>query len=284
MTDNSHYEVNPEAEGMPPPRYLPADHVISQMAEFGRGRIDGLNSAEVLGLGLMGGGFITLGALFAVLLASGFESEGARVLVEGLGFSTGFFFVVLAEAALFTEANVVMPATLLAGISSSLRVIRFWVLALIGNFAGALLFGWLIRVAHTYSAPVESTLAEVVATKMSFRATGGVDSWLRVVLSGVLANWMVGMAAFFATMGRTIVGKYLPVVLAVTLFIAAGFQHSPANMGFFSLSIAGSGAPGWAPAILWNLIPAGIGNVLGGTLLVALPFWLLYGDEGKQFG
>ncbi len=55
-------------------------------------------------------------------------------------------------------------------------------------------------------------------------------------------------------------------------------------MGFFSLSIAGSGAPGWAPAVLWNLIPAEIGSVLGGALLVALPFWLLYGDEDKQFG
>jgi formate transporter len=48
-------------------------------------------------------------------------------------------------------------------------------------------------------------------------------------------------------------------------------------MGFFSLSIATGGEPGWGQAFVWNLIPAGIGNVLGGTLLVALPFWYLYG-------
>jgi formate/nitrite transporter FocA (FNT family) len=82
---------------------------------------------------MIGGAFITAGALFSVLLGSGFELPGARHLVEGFGFSAGFFFVVLAEAAPFTEANVVMPATLLAGGSPAGRVIRFWVLALLGR-------------------------------------------------------------------------------------------------------------------------------------------------------
>jgi formate/nitrite transporter len=264
---------------LPPIQHLPAEQVIRQLTEFGRHRIEGLSPLRIIALGMIGGAFITAGALFSVLLGSGFESPGARHLVEGFGFSVGFFFVVLAEAALFTEANVVMPATLLAGGSPAGRVIRFWVLALLGNFIGALVLGWAIQTAHTYSPAVDATLAEIVATKMSFRDTGGATSWFRLVLSGALANWLVGMAAFFAVMGRTIVGKYIPVFLAVTMFVSAGFQHSPANMGYFSISMAGGGGPGWAPAILWNLIPAGIGNVLGGTLLVALPFWFLYGRD-----
>ncbi len=235
---------------------------------------------KVLLLGVMGGAFITAGALFSVLLASGFDSYGARVLVEGFGFSTGFFFVVLSEAALFTEANVAMPATLFHGVAPTGRVLRFWGLALIGNLAGAILIGWLVRAAQVYSPEFESLLAEIVAFKMSYRDIGGVRGWSEIVLSGMLANWLVGMAAFFATMGRTIIGKYIPVFLAVSLFVTAGFQHSPANMGYFSLSIAAGGAPGWAQALAWNLVPAGIGNVLGGTLLVALPFWYLYGHRG----
>ena len=79
--------------------------------------------------------------------------------------------------------------------------------------------------------------------------------------------------------GRTIIGKYVPVFLAVALFVAAGFQHSPANVGYFSLSMAAGGGPGWASAIGWSLVPAGIGNILGGTLLVALPFWFLHGRD-----
>ncbi len=264
-----------------PPLYLPTRHVIREMAEFGRHRIESLGPGKTLLLAVMGGGFITVGALFSILLSVGFEAPGAVLLVEGFGFSTGFFFVVLSEAALFTEANVVMPATLLAGSTQAARVVRFWMLAWLGNFVGALVVGSLIRVAQTYSPAAETMLEEIVTSKMSFRTIGGADGWFRLVLSGVLANWLVGMAAFFATMGRTIMGKYIPVFLAITMFVAAGLQHSPANMGYFSLSIAAGGGPGWGPAFWWNLIPAGIGNVLGGTLLVALPFWWVFGRDER---
>ena len=264
-------------ESLPPAQHLPAHSVISELAEFGRNRIENLTIFKVLVLAIMGGAFITAGALFSVLLASGFESYGARVIVEGFGFSTGFFFVVLAEAVLFTEANVAMPATLFHGVSPAGRVFRFWGLAFVGNLIGAIITGGVIQYAQIYSAEFDALLAEIVAFKMSYRDIGGVEGWFKLILSGMLANWLVGMAAFFATMGRTIVGKYIPVLLAVSLFVTAGFQHSPANMGFFSLSIASGEGPGWAQAFVWNLIPAGIGNIIGGTLLVALPFWYLYG-------
>ena len=81
------------------------------------------------------------------------------------------------------------------------------------------------------------------------------------------------MAAFFSVMARSIIGKYVPVFLAVTLFVAANFQHSPANMGFFSLIMPTGRGPGWGAALVWNIIPAGIGNMAGGAFLVALPFW-----------
>jgi formate/nitrite transporter FocA (FNT family) len=93
----------------------------------------------------------------------------------------------------------------------------------------------------------------------------------------MLANWLVGMAAFFAMMGRTIMGKYIPILLAVTAFVAADFRHSPANMGFFALWMAETGSgPGWATALGWNIVPAGIGNMLGAALLVAVPFRFVF--------
>jgi formate transporter len=77
-------------------------------------------------------------------------------------------------------------------------------------------------------------------------------------------------------MGRTIIGKYLPVLLAVSSFVAAGFQHSPANMGFFSLFIVHGGDLDWGPALGWNIIPAGIGNMIGAATLVAVPYWYVF--------
>jgi formate/nitrite transporter FocA (FNT family) len=238
-------------------------------------RIRSLSAIQILVLGAIGGAFITVGALFSLLLGAGVRSPGPQRLLEGVGFSAGFFFVILSEAALFTEANVALPATLLRRSCDApgLRVARFWALAWIGNLAGAVIAGLAIHAAQRYSADVNGLLRELVSRKMSYRADGGAEGWFRLILSGMLANWLVGMAAFFAVMGRTLFGKYIPVFLAVTLFVAANFQHSPANMGYFSLIMPTGDGPGWSAALRWNIVPVGIGNIIGGSLLVVLPFW-----------
>ncbi len=266
----------PSRDGAPDAQYLDASRVVSGMAVFGQGRVAELTAPRIVVLALLGGGFITAGALFSVLLGTGIETAGVKKLVEGFAFSAGFFFVVLSEAVLFTEANVVLPATLLSDRRIWPRVLRFWALAWVGNLAGAWLFGNLIALAQLYPTEVVSTLGETVDGKLAYRELGGAANWWRLILSGILANWLVGMAAFFAFMGRTIIGKYIPVLLAVMLFVAAGFQHSPANMGFFSLFIAHGGDLGWGTALGWNIIPAGIGNMIGAATLVAIPYWYVF--------
>lgn len=278
--------VCPEGVALPPAaQYISAERVLEVMGRAGARRIRKLSAVQILVLGAIGGGFITVGALFSVLLGAGVHSPGPQRLLEGLGFSAGFFFVILSEAALFTEANVALPATMLRHDADApgRRIARFWALAWIGNFAGALIVGWIIHVAQRYPPDVNGLLAELVDRKMSSRAEGGVGAWGKLILSGMLANWLVGMAAFFSVMGRTLFGKYIPVFLAVTLFVAANFQHSPANMGYFSLIMPGGHGPGWSAALLWNVIPAGIGNIVGGTLLVVLPFWFAM-TRGERLG
>lgn len=244
------------------------------MGESGRRRALELSALQIFMLAGLAGALITVGALFSLLLASGVDASGPKLLLEGIGFSSGFFFVILSDAALFTEANVVMPATLLdAGPSISLRVTRFWVLAFVGNLIAALMVGWLVQLVQHYPSELGGELRAVVQRKLVWRQIGGVGAWFQIVGSGIMANWLVGMAAFFSVMGRTIFGKYIPVLLAVTLFVSANFQHSPANMGYFALAIPMGDGPGWGTALGWNIVPAAIGNLIGGTFLVALPFW-----------
>jgi formate transporter len=268
----------------PPAQYLGAEYVLDTMGRAGARRIRELSAVQILVLAAIGGAFITVGALFSLLLGAGVRSPGPQRLLEGLGFSAGFFFVILSEAALFTEANVALPAALLRhgeGVRGR-RVARFWALAWIGNLAGAFITGLAIHAAQRYSPDVNNLLSEVVAKKMSYRDQGGAEGWFRLILSGMLANWLVGMAAFFSVMGRTLFGKYVPVFLAVTMFVAANFQHSPANMGYFSLIMPSGHGPGWDTALLWNVIPAGIGNIIGGSLLVVLPFWFALRSRERQ--
>jgi len=279
-------QADPPVPQTPPAQYVSAEYVLDTMGRAGVRRIRSLSAIQIIVLGAIGGGFITVGALFSLLLGAGVGSPGPQRLLEGLGFSAGFFFVILSEAALFTEANVALPATLLRHDvdAPGRRVARFWALAWVGNLAGAVITGLAIHAAQRYSADVNGLLRELVARKMSYRAQGGAEGWLKLILSGMLANWLVGMAAFFAVMGRTLFGKYIPVFLAVTLFVAANFQHSPANMGYFSLIMPSGDGPGWSAALRWNIVPAGIGNIVGGSLLVVLPFWFaLHRRERPSF-
>ena len=226
-------------------------------------------------LAFLGGAFICFGALLSVILSTGIEAHGTKVLLQGLGFSVGFYFVVISHAVLFTEVNVMVPARLLSHSTAvhCKRIGLFWVLAVVGNIAGALFVGWLVHLTQAYPPEQIEVLQHVVDKKMAYAETGTLAAWLAVVGSGVLGNWLVGMAAFFAFMARTLFGKFVPIFLAVTLFVGGNFQHSTANAGYFALIMPGGEGPGWALALGWNLVPAAIGNILGAVLLVTFPLW-----------
>ncbi|MFZ4373070.1 MAG: formate/nitrite transporter family protein [Mycobacterium sp.] len=262
------------SESLPPPQDLSSDHVIEELSRYGMHRVRDTSVPQIMVLSVMGGGFITMGALFSVLLSEQVQTLGPRYLLQGFGFSAGFFFVILSGSILFTEANVVLPSTLLQQHPKPLlgKLVRFWALALVGNFVGAVVTSWLISRAQVYPPEMQETLEAFIAKKSYYHSVGTLTAWFQALLSGVLANWMVGMAAFFATMGRTIIGKYIPVLLAVSLFCAANFQHSVANMAYFGLISAQGKGPGWWVALAWNIIPVGIGNMIGGAFLVAIPF------------
>ena len=268
--DNQHLPAN---------QFIDPDLVLLEMAHAGAQRATSLSAARVGVLSVLAGGFITVGALFSVTIGTGIDASGPKLLLEGFGFSVGFFLVILTGALLFTEINVELPATLLdrhrqGGARAILAPItRLWFLAAIGNFIGAVVIGFGIDWAHDLSPAVAETLTEVAESKLRYQEVGGVNGWTQAVVSGVFGNWLVGMAAFLSVMGRTIIGKFIPVFLVVSAFVTLGFLHSPANMAFFSLfRLTGEATP-WGDALLWSIIPAAVGNIIGALVLVALPFW-----------
>ncbi len=266
---------------VPSAQYLDVRRTIETMAMSSGRRLLDAPLAHVGVMAAYAGSLIAAGALFSVLLSAGVEAQGPRRLLEGLGFTAGFFFVILSQAALFTEINIVMPVTLLHYSKATLfaKAARFWTLAFIANLAGAWAVGYFVATVQHYPAEIDSRLAEIVTAKMAYREIGGVTGWLHAVSSGMLANWLVGLAALFATMGRTVIDKFVPLFLAVSLFVGAGFQHSPANMAYFSLAAGAGIGPGWSAALGWNILPAALGNLLGGFLFVAVPFWVAFGSK-----
>ncbi|MEX0996858.1 MAG: formate/nitrite transporter family protein [Flavobacteriaceae bacterium] len=265
-------------------RFLDVHKVVGEMSRETWKNLKEISTLKALILSVLGGSFITFGAWFSVLLSTGVESTGTALLLQGLGFSVGFFMVILSGALLFSETNVVLPASILNCSSKELAMgaLKFWLITIIGNSIGAYLVGFFINFAHDYPPAVFENLSHIIDKKMYYFRGGDATHWFKALISGVFGNWLVGMAAVFAIMGKTIIGKYIPVFLVVSLFVAANFQHSPANMGYFSLMIHSGNGPGWGNAILWNLIPAAIGNILGGIFMVALPFWYALSPHQKD--
>ena len=230
-------------------------------------------------LAFAAGSFIGFGAMLSVVLTVGIEASGLARLLLGLGFAAGFTLVILSGSALFTEINVLLPELFLSRRGSRLRLLRFWLIVYVGNLAGAIFVGFMLNAADVIGPAQDRQLAELISEKMRFEQMGA-EGWFRVIASGTLANWLVGMAAFLATAARTVSGKILGIMLPILAFVALGLQHVPANMGYFAIAlIHGSAGTTVQQAFFWNLLPATIGNLIGGTVLVALLFWYTFGAD-----
>jgi formate transporter len=236
-----------------------------------------------LALAFAAGSFITFGAVLSVALTVDVESVGFSRLLLGLGFAAGFILVILSGSALFTEINVLLPEMFLSRPRDLCRRCwPFWGIAIAGNVLGALFVGSMVNGAHIFGPLQEERLFELMDEKMQFQELG-TEGWFIVVVSGIMGNWLVGMAAFLAAAARTVTGKILGVLFPIIAFVAIGVQHAPANMGYFATGLIGGGSGiGWGEAIWWSIIPASLGNVIGGALLVALLFWYTYGRDAKQ--
>ena len=149
------HTVSDDGDGsdFPANQFLAPELVMTEMAEVGAERAMNRTASEVLVLSVLAGGFITIGALFSTLIATGTDNEGVVRLLEGFGFSVGFFLVVLTGTLLFTEVNVEMPATLFGSGWRALgpRVARLWLLAAVGNMIGAFVAGLAISAAENFT-------------------------------------------------------------------------------------------------------------------------------------
>jgi len=232
-------------------------------------------------LGVLAGAFIGLGAMYFALVASdptiGFAA--ARV-AGGVCFSLGLLLVVVAGAELFTGNNLLAMAWAEGRISSG-EVLRNWAIVCAANFVGAAGLAVLVYLSGHWqmnSGAVGATVLKIAAGKAALPA------W-RAFFLGVLCNILVCMAVWMTLAGRSVVDKFVAIIFPISAFVAAGFEHSIANMYFFPLALllkrAGLQLPPGGDAITTgamfaNLGPVIAGNIVGGSVLVALVYWVCY--------
>ncbi|WP_404457647.1 formate/nitrite transporter family protein [Oceanobacillus kapialis] len=266
---------------IPERQFLYPNQVMQTFSDKGKEHLDTNTSSRLL-LSLKAGSFMTFGAVFSVLLAIGIDAKGLTYLLQGLGCTAGYLMVFMSRSVLFTEVNVLLPTSYLQkSYWRKHKYVQFWAVAYIGNIIGALFVALLVMMSNSLPTEFSKEMGTLLDKKMQFSEHGWIG-WFQVLLSGILANWLIGMATFLTTAARDMTGKILGTALPVILFVAGNFQHSAANMGYFSLGIFTSDKYAWHEYILLNLIPASIGNIIGGAIFISLLFSYAFRKEMRR--
>ena len=230
-------------------------------------------------LGMVAGAFIGLGALFfTIVLADSTLGFATQRILGGVVFSLGLFLVVVAGAELFTGNNLLAMAWADGRVSTA-EVLRNWVVVCLANFVGAAALAVLVHLSGHLGMNGNNVGAAVVKVAAAKAALSPGEAFVR----GILCNVLVCLAVWMTLAGRSVTDKFFAVLLPIAAFIAAGFEHSIANMYFFPLAMLHQAAhpvAGVAPVtieqMLANLAVVIPGNIVGGSVLVALVYWVIY--------
>jgi formate/nitrite transporter len=244
--------------------------------------------ATLFALAVLAGAFIAMGAVFATTVTAGGGelAFGVVRLLAGLTFSLGLVLVVLAGAELFTGNNLVVMAWASRRVATT-RLLWTWAVVYAGNFAGAFATAGLMYASRQYRFGGGAVGEQAVAV-----ATAKVElGFVQAVVLGAFCNALVCLAIWLTYGGRTTADKILAIVFPIAAFVAAGFEHSVANMYFIPEGILVKGDEAWAAGanlpegagdltwgafVLDNLLPVTIGNLIGGTLMVGAVYWFVY--------
>jgi formate/nitrite transporter len=243
-----------------------------------------------MALAVLAGAFIGFGSIFSLVALAGAEGAlpfGVARVLAGLVFSLGLVLVIVGGAELFTGNNLMIMAWASRKISTR-ELLRAWTLVYVGNLAGSVALAFLVFTASGYGQG-RGALGAAALASADAKASLSV---LQALVYGVLANLLVCLAVWLSYSARSTADKVLAIVPPVAGFVAAGFEHSIANMFLlpFALMIQvgapdafweaigreASSFPNLTPLSAFNnLFWVTIGNMIGG-IIVGLTYWFIY--------
>lgn len=228
--------------------------------------------ARMFVLAILAGAFIAFGSIAALVTQANMGDGGAVRLLSGAAFSIGLMMVMIVGAQLFT-GNTMMMLPVFIGDLTAGQLVSAWAIVWLGNLIGAVAIACLFAASGGLNDGVGEAAIALADGKLA-KAPG------TVFFSGILANMLVCLAVWMSMSALTIPAKILAVLGPVTIFVAAGLEHSIANMsilplGWLALSAT---APDLASGAL-NLAFSTLGNIVGGS---ALAIGIAYGHDALR--
>jgi formate transporter len=238
-------------------------------------------------LAIFAGIFIAFGGLYCTVVGTDALKVlpyGITRLLMGGAFSLGLILVVLGGAELFT-GNTMLAILDLKKPANIINILKNWSIVYLGNFVGSLLIAILVVWGGFYlsgTGTVGKTALAIAITKTSY-------SFGQAFVLGILCNMLVCLAIWLTFSARSTTGKILAILFPISAFVAAGFEHSIANMYLIPAALFIKATNPhfvlasklvvthltWTTFFLKNLLPVTLGNIVGG-ILIWLPYKYLY--------
>ena len=256
----------------------------------------GQNIKKTLILSFIAGIFIALGAVASTLASFNLLGDpnalGLGKLIQGLTFTPGLIFVLLAGGELFTGNNLMAIAYFDKKISLG-ALLKSWIIVYLGNFIGSIFVAFLI-----YKSGQWKMADNLLAARVILIANSKVNlSFSEALILGIFCNFLVCLGVWMAFGTKDYVGKVCSAIFPVVAFVISGFEHSVANMYYIPAGIFAKNIPAFVEKtglsghdliglnfsnmFTKNLIPVTIGNIIGGAILVGLVYFLAYKVEEK---
>lgn len=196
--------------------------------------------------------------------------EVSKILVAAT-FCFAIAMIVFFSGELFTGNNFVMAVGMYKKRINLSMAIKVWVYSFLGNAIGLIIFGYLFIKSGASLSIIQYYIESVAYAKLELSVT-------QMVLRGILCNFIVCLAYLSGIKMKSETGKFIMMFFAVFAFIIAGFEHSIANVGVFSVAYFALGGLPMA-LVFKNLLWVVIGNMIGGGILLALPLVYISVEE-----
>ncbi len=270
-----------------------------------------MNIVNMFALAILAGAFIATGAIFATTVSAGsmaintpaaelaFKTAlpyGVTRLLAGLVFTVGLILVIVGGAELFTGNNLIIMAFMSGKVPFEL-LLKNWIVVWTGNLFGSIGTALIVFLGKQYSFGGNAVGFTALATANSKCAL----TFLQAIALGIMCNALVCLAVWMCYSARTTTDKILAIIPPISCFVAAGFEHSIANMYFIPIGLfikyfdpntyttivntlnggKDFASLTWGNFLVGNLLPVTIGNIIGGAVLVGLVYWFVYLRKGS---
>lgn len=219
-------------------------------------------------MSMLAGAYIGFGILLIFTESGLMAGNPAAKIVMGASFCVALSLVIIAGAELFTGNTMVMTAGVLEGKISAAELLKLWCVCWLGNVAGSVLLALLFYASGLQTGAVAEAVAKGAFAKMS-------AGFVPLVSRGILCNILVCLAVWCGFRVKNESAKILMCFWCLFAFITTGFEHSIANMTLLTSALlvpVGQAVSlgGW----IFNLAAVTLGNIIGGAVFVALPYYI----------